>query len=120
MQLLSGMGQADAAQKQAEAQARQLEVEADAQSLAIDRELNDSLENQAIVGASQGRSGGTLQVIADESQRAAELDKSLIDLNATAQASALRAYGSSSRNAGVLGAISQGAMSVYGVESGKA
>lgn len=119
MQMLSSMGQAEAQQKQAEAQARQLELEADAQSLAIDRELNDALENQAIVGAMQGRTGGTLQIIADESQRAAELDKSLIDLNATAQASALRAYGSASRNAGVLGALSSGAMSVYSAESGR-
>ena len=105
LEMLGQMQQADAQQAQANAQATQLEQQGKADSLAIDRELNDALENQAITGAMQGRTGGTLQVIADDSQRRANVDKSLLSLNTDIQATSLRMYGRQAKNAGIIKAV---------------
>ena len=116
MQMMGSIGAADAQKAQADAQAEQMMLEAEAQSLSIDRELNDALENQALVATAQGRTGGTTQVIREESQRRADVDKSLLRLGAESRAGATRLYGKEARNAGIMNAIGQATMTTGKVE----
>lgn len=99
MQMMSGQQSAEAQKAQADAQAEQERMNALAQTAQIDRELTDILENQQIVALMQGRTGGTVGLIAEKSKRKAEIDKSLIRAGAESRATGFESYGRTARNA---------------------